>query len=226
MKRRAGCVLLLLAGGCLPGPEGATLVPCNPFITQAFTPNPVPHVVESPGTKEASDRVLAVGGKVIAANPQIGFRPIFCTIGSPKEEIIHRGTRNVFISEGLVRSCETEGQLAAVICQELGKMVAERADLDDPALLVRQDRSPIEVPVGNDSGGTFGSPDGTRRMELSKYVEQPRHRGVVQPPSPEALAREYLRRAGYPPADLDAAAPALKAAEEHSILEKIFTTGF
>ena len=83
MPRRvwAGGVILL-AGGCLTGTESATLVPGNPFITEACKPTEVRHIVEAPGTKEAADRVLAVGGKVIAANPQIGFRPRFSTIGA------------------------------------------------------------------------------------------------------------------------------------------------
>ena len=133
MRRHArSAPLLLLAGGCLGGPETATSLPCNPFADQAFRPGAVQHVVEAPGTKEASDRVCAVGGKIIAANEGIGFRPRFITTNGATEEIFHRGTRDVFITEGMVRRCQTEAQLAEVLCLELGKMVAEREAFTEP----------------------------------------------------------------------------------------------
>ena len=100
-------------------------------------------------------------------------------------------------------------------------MVAERAVLPDPVAQVREGRGPIDMPVGNDSGGPLGSADGTRRMELSKFVEQGQPKPAATPPSPEVLARKYLRKAGFAPADLDDAAPALKATEDHSTLEKL-----
>jgi hypothetical protein len=201
MKRCAwSTVLLLLAGGCLPGPETATLVPCSPFVDQPFKPAEVRHVVEAPGSKEASDRVCAAGGRIIAANQLIGFRPRFITTNSPQEEIFHRGTRDVFITEGLVRRCETEAQLAQVLCLELGKMVAEREAFADPPARLKGEGVPIDMPVGNDVSGTFGSADGTRRMELNKYVEQARKEPQALP-SPEILAAEYLRKAGYAAAE-------------------------
>jgi hypothetical protein len=202
MKRRAWTTpMLLLAGGCLPGPETATLVPCSPFADQGFRPAEVRQVVDAPGTKEASDRVCAVGGQIIAANQQIGFRPRFITTSSPLEESFHRGTRDVFITEGLVRRCETDAQLAAVLCLELGKMVAEREAFSEPLTRLKGETAPIDMEVGNDVSSGFGSPDGTRRMELSKYVEEPRHQPEAPPPAPEALAREYLRRSGFAPAE-------------------------
>ncbi len=203
-----GGTFFLLAGGCLPGPESNTLVPTSPFVNHACKPVEVRHDVAAPGSKEASDRVWAVGGRVIAGNPQIGFRPRFSTVGSPKEEIYHHGTREVVITEGLVRRCETDGRLAAVICLELGKMIVERETCVDPVGRVRAERGPVEMPVGNDSGGLFGSPDGTRRMELTKYVEQARHKADSPPPAPENLARGYLSRAGFDPTELNVAFPA------------------
>ena len=203
MPRRAWSVVFLLAGGCTSGPESTTLVPFNPFITEASKPAEVLHVVASPGSKEVTDRVLVVGGRVIAANRQIGFRPRFSTLGTTKEEIFHRGTREIFLTEGLVRRCETDGALAAVICLELGRMIAEREGNAAPQTRIRQQGAPIDMPVGNDPGGTFGPPDGTRLMELNKYVEQPRLKEPVPPPSPTILAREYLRKAGFAPTELD-----------------------
>jgi hypothetical protein len=224
MPRRAWAgMFLLLSGGCLPGPSGNTLVPCNPFITQAFKPAEVRHDVESPGTRESAERVAAVGAKIIAANPQLGFRPHFNTTGSAKEEIYHRGLRDVFITEGLARRCGTDAELAAVLCLELGKMVAEREAFAEPLTRVKRESLPIDLPVGNDSGGLFGSPDGTRRMELSKYVEQARHQADAPPPSPEALAREYMRKAGFASAEVGAAAPAPRPVDRQAALERMLT---
>ena len=193
----------MLAGGCTAGPESAALLPCNPFITEAFKPAEVRHDVETPGSKEAADRVYCVGGRVVAANPQIGFRPRFISVGQPKEEIYHRGIRDVFITEGLVRRCETDGRLAAVLSLELGKMIAEREASVDPMSRLRDERGPADVPVGSDYGGSFGPPDGTRRMELIKFAAQARRRADGPPPSPEVLARIYLDRAGFKPTELD-----------------------
>jgi hypothetical protein len=224
MKRRTGltALLLLFAVGCLPEQEGATLVPCSPFIDHAFTPAEARPVDEVPATKETADRVSAVAGKVVSANPGIGFRPRFLTSNSPHEEIYHRGMRDVFVTEGLVRRCETEDQLAAVVCLELAKMVVEREASSDPQTRRPADVEPIDMPVGNDSGGPFGSPDGTRRMELNKYVEQPRHKEDTAPPVPEALAREYLRNAGFKPTASDEPAAPRNTTDRKEVLEKVF----
>src|SRR5437879_3739195 len=80
----------------------------------------------SPASTEAASRVDKIGRGILAANPQIGAKPLFRTIGAPRPEVFHRGTDDVYVTEGLVRLCETDGQLAAVLCAELAKMVAER----------------------------------------------------------------------------------------------------
>ena len=84
-----------------------------------------------PGTEETASRVLAVGQKIVVANPQIGLRPTFATVAAPHPEIFHHGGpfegMQVFISEGLVnRRKEPDAELAALLCLELGKIVTER----------------------------------------------------------------------------------------------------
>ncbi len=82
---------------------------------------------------------------------------------------------------------------------------------------------PVEMPIGNDGGGRFGSPDGTRQMELAKYADSAHRKADAPLPSPDVLAREYLRKAGFAPTELDDAAAILKAADGNVTLEKVFT---
>ncbi len=118
-----------------------------------------------------------------------------------------------------MRECGADRQLAAVLCHELGKMAAERQQWAAPP---SDNGPPMDVPVGSDYGGAFGPPDGTRAMELAVYERK--HRKAVEaaatPPDPDALARAILQKAGGNPADLDAVAPLLHAADEHMTFEK------
>ena len=131
----------------------------------------------------------------------------------------------MFITEGLVRACVTDGQLAAVLCHELGKIAAERQELMATA---PQDRGPSpDAPVGNDYGGVFGPPDGTRTMELAVYEQKRRKAAAaaMTPVDPEALARSILQKAGGTPADAEAVAPLLRRANEHVTFEKQMSIG-
>jgi hypothetical protein len=190
------------------GPAGTP--PAAPAVTQ---------VGHAPASEEAAVKVAEVGRKVVAANPGLGLRPAFTTLGvTTHEELFHKGDSEVLITEKLARGCQTEGQLAALLCYELGRMASERAAL---AAAVSDPGPPPDVPVGKDSGGVFGAPDATRLAELAKYEK--RRKALEAPktaPAANDLARVYLKRAGYDPADLDAVGPLLRTAERHSALEK------
>src|SRR5262245_2946275 len=183
----------------------------------------------SPGSTEAAARVDTVGRGILAANPQIGAKPLFRTIGAPRPEVFHRGTDDVYVTEGLVRLCETDGQLAAVLCAELAKMVAER-EAAAPASVRRPERlPPIDIPVASD--GLAGAPDHTRLRELADFEKQKRQQArqeKLQPPDPQSLAKDYLRtyllRAGYSPQDIDRAAPVLHAAASNYVFEQQMNT--
>src|SRR5262249_41192027 len=148
---------------------------------------------------------------------------------APHPEVFHvvtgSGPRRAYqlvISEGLVKLCRTDVQLAAVLAHELGKMVSEREALVSPAARTHDLPPPPEVRVGNAAGATFGSPDGPRYAELAK-MDKYRQRGNVPPPpppSPEVLARSYLKRAGFQAGDLSDAVLLLRQAEEHATLER------
>jgi hypothetical protein len=206
----------LAVAGCFavdaPAPESQFRPPSS---TSAAPP---PNL--TPASTEAAARVDQLGRRILAANPQAGARPLFRTIGAPEPEVFHRGTGDVFVTEGLVRQCAGDGQLAAILCAELGKMVAEREALA-PAATRRPERPPpIDPGIGRDSGwGT--APDQTRLRELADYDKERRQRQQpVAPPDPAALARVYLLRAGYHDEDLQAAAPLLQGANAHTTFER------
>jgi hypothetical protein len=225
MPRRCWLLLpptLAALAGCLPGETKTTAVSGGPLAAPPATSSALTRVGHAPASEEAGLKVAEVGRKVVAANPGLGFRPIFSTVGvAPQEEVFHRGEAEVVITEKLARRCQTEGQLAAVLAHELGRMASERAALAAAA----PDRGPpADVPVGKDSGGAFGAPDGVHLAELAKYEQKRKAREApAAPPNPAALARAYLKKAGYDPADLDAVAPLLHAAEQHAALEKQMT---
>jgi hypothetical protein len=208
---------LALAGvGCLDGQSGR-LVPPNFFAPQT------PQVSSLPASKEAATRVALVGQKIVAANPQLALRPIFATIGDTQPGILHRGTSEITITEGLVRQCGTEAQLAAVLCQEMGKMVAEREAQVGAQLRAANREPPPRLDVGHDSIGSAGAADKTYLAELAMYDKQrrgPAAGGAAAAPDAKALARSLMVQAGYSAADYDDAAPLLRTAETPTAWDK------
>jgi hypothetical protein len=219
------CVPVLLAtAGCLSESNKTTLVPASPFGQPVVTP-PRTHASYAPANTEAAARVDTLGRKLLAANPQAGVKPVFRTIGAPQPEVFHSRTAEIDITEGLVTRCKTDAELAAVLCVELGKMVAEREALAGPQARSPDREPPEEVRIGNDNAGAFGPADETHLAELGKFEKE--HRRPIgpppPPPDPQTLARTYLTKAGYEDKDLEAAAPLLQAAAANSTFERQFT---
>jgi hypothetical protein len=219
--------LVLLVCGCLGEGDHTRLVSPSPFGSTPPVPRAVPltQAAHAPAAEEAAKRVLVVGQKIIDANPQIGLRPRFLVAGAPQYEVFHRSgpfkTYEVWVTDGLVRACKTDGQLAAVLCHEVGRIVSEREALLSSEVRLAEDRTPPDVRVGNDSGGAFGASDGTRYAELAK-LDRARRRPSAAPPPPDplVLARGYLTRAGYSADDLAEAAPLLRKAEDSAVMER------
>jgi predicted Zn-dependent protease len=213
-----GIVLLGSCVGCVPGPtQNTTLVPGNPFISSAAGTKIQTQELSAEGKAE-SIRVARVGQQILAANPQIPIKPQFLTVGESAPEIFHRGGQDVIITESLASKCKTDGQLAAVLCHELGKQVTEREALQ--RFMPRSGNGPpADVPVGNDYHGGFSAEDGTRMMELGKYEEDLKRRRA-ESISPDTLAKIYLQKAGQPPELLAEVAPLLRAADQNATLEK------
>jgi hypothetical protein len=192
-------------------------VQSNPFGDGPKVQTPAPYEA-SAETRDATIQVAQVGQKILTSNPGFNVQPRFELIGAQGEAIFHRGTQEVIITEGLAHKCQTEAQLAAVLCHELGKMSVEREGLDhfrprnaDPGPL-------LDLPVGNDSKSIQGAGDTTRYMELAPY-EKERQR---QRTAPDDMARQLLQKAGYQAADLADVAPLLRAADKNVALENQF----
>jgi hypothetical protein len=225
MARFLVMVCLVVAGGCFPlqleGDKSTTLVSNNPFGAEAPPAAPT-RASYAPAAQEVSLRVDKVGRELLAANEQIALRPLFGTIGAEQPEVFHVGTDFVYVTEGLVKQCRSNGHLAAVLAVELGKMVADRAaragsDSRNPDRL-----PPIRVPVGNNVQGRES--DLTSVAELGRFEKaNPKSppRSAVRP-DPQRLARNYLEKAGYQGTDLDDANPLLQAAEKNIAIERQF----
>ena len=117
-----GVGLGLLLTGCVPS-QDLQLV-SNPFDWTADV-QPATSMYAASTNEQLAKQVLCVGSKIINANKDLNLQPLFPLIGTDQPEIFHRG-REIFITEGMVKKCASEGQLAALLSNELGKMAAER----------------------------------------------------------------------------------------------------
>jgi hypothetical protein len=222
------CILGAALGGCLSDEQKLTTVSSNPFSkpgrTQAASFKQAP-----PATQEIALRVDRVGKKIVDANPRLKQKVAFLTLGVPHEEIFHQCQKDastIYITEGLAKQCKTDGELAAVLSEELGKMVAEQMVQSRP---LRSRTAPpmlVNPHVGNDNNGTFGTTDGTDQMIAARFEndwKQSRKGLPDPPPPPETLASAYLQSAGFDPKDLETVKPLLRKAENHSSLEQSMT---
>ncbi len=197
------------------------LVPDKPFDLASTTPKAVMQAAYQPAAPEDAVRVDAIGRNILAANPKAGARPLFVTYGSPAVELFHRGTNEVVITAGLVRQCTTDSQLAAVLCYEMGRMMADRAVQANPAAKPLDRGPPMDVRLDRDST-LAGSSDQTLMAEVGFYERERQQQKMAAqlPPDPNALARTYLTAAGYPPTELDAVAPLLQTATNSAAVQK------
>ena len=229
MSRLSSLALMPILGlaGCFGMQTERESLPLVHSAPSAVSPTMQPErrISSAPAMKASSERVLQVGQRLILANPQIGLRPLFVTVGVTHPEIFHKGGSlggcQVVVSEGIVSQCPSDAELAAILAKELEKIVAERESLASPSARLAGDRPPLSESIGSDSGGTFGSSDGTRMMELAHYEKRSRER-AAKPATiqPDTLARKYLAKAGYEPASLDQVKPLLRRADQHFEMEK------
>ena len=221
----AFCILLC---GCLSDEQKLTTVSSSPFNkpgrTQAASFKQAPEA-----TRETALRVDRVGKKIVAANPRLNQKVVFLTLGLPHEEIFHQSQKEVstvYITEGLAKQCKSDGELAAVLSEELGKLVSEQMAQARPLRRGIPPPPMMNPHVGNDINGTFGSSDGTDQMILAHFEkerQQNRQALPAAPTPPETLARTYLQSAGFDPKDLETVKPLLRKAEKQSSLEQSMT---
>jgi hypothetical protein len=218
----AGCVPLQFLDSSLGEPE-TPMVPTNPFGSPAPVQQTAVKASYSPASGEMALRVDVVRHAVLAANPSLAVRPVAATIGAPHAEIFHQGTHIIYVTEGLIKRCKNDGEIAALLCLELGKMVAEREARLGSRGRTAGGRPPIDVPIGN--AGQFNTSDQVALAELGRYEEERRQATKRRPPpDPQDLAAEYLVKAGYGKEKLDAIGPLLQDADRNYLIEKQFNT--
>jgi hypothetical protein len=225
MRNRWTLALFLFAG-CAPppliapdGPPLAQQVAASPFTEPR---GPMPTMVNyAPASPETAFRVVMIKDKLLGENPKVGIKPNVAAIGSADPEIFHSGLNLIFITEGLVRQCQSEGQLAAILAYELGRMISEREATVSDEIRQPERQLPIQLPIG--SNGNSRDADPTNYIQLAQheklYPKQPRK---LARPNPFLIARDVLERAGYQRTDLDAAMPILQNAERFQVLENQF----
>jgi len=221
-------VLLATLVGCLSDEKQVTNLSSSPF--RKTTGTQTASFKQAPAaTQEVSLRVDRVGKQIVAANARLNQQKIaFITVGVPRLEIFHQAQKDngvVYITEGLVTQCKTDGELAAALSQELGKLVAEQLAQARP-LRNNAARPPLISPrVGNDIGGTFGPADGSEQMMLARFEKDRKNQpeATTAPPPPEMLARIYLQGAGFDAKALDTVAPILRQASKENSVEQTMT---
>jgi hypothetical protein len=153
----------------------------------------------NPASLKTAERVQTLGQRIIDQNTFTGLVPLFHTLGIPDPVLFHRGPDELFISESLVSRCKTEEQLAAVLCSELGAMMAEKRSAKNVGVdlvSVREDAQPHPLGEG----------------EVASAEAAPTVKPKETTPSRNAneLARDLLRGSGFEEAELAKHADLLK----------------
>lgn len=167
-----------------------------------------------------AERVDTVGRKIIAQNTFTGIEPTFWAVGIPESLLFHKGPEELYISEGLVKQCKTDAELAALLCSELGQMMAEKR----AARRIGAERDSIPE-IGLPGSGAVMSAGGTpadagRAAERAYQEKQAKQRQSAPVEDAGQLARDLMRGAGYDPAELERVAPLLKQSDRGNKLQK------
>jgi hypothetical protein len=186
---RRNLALAIVMGSCTLG------VGCLERFTSKSTVIELPKGAEP--SARAAERVDQVGRTIMAANVFSGIDPSFQTIGSKERILLHRGQESIFISDSLVEECNTDAELAALLCSELGKMLAEKRNA--VRMGYRDPLMDITITNSGESGGITA--DQFRLAELAMHEQQMPKRAVdrarAEITDPRRLAIEMLKTGGY-----------------------------
>lgn len=180
----------------------------------------VPRNLKLPAAHVAtSERVETLGRRIVAQNTFTGIEPMFYTAGVPEAVLFHRGAEELIISEGLVGKCKTEAELAAVLCSELGHMIAEK----HAARRAGADRDTFpesSLPGGTSVGG--GVADDPGRAAEAAFRERRREKNPPVADHGEAakIARDLLAGAGFEAAEFDRVQSLVKQSDRGAALRK------
>jgi hypothetical protein len=219
-----GVVLLVLITGCTTLDDNWTIGDWSVKRALGWEEVQTPSLKHYPeASLPIAERVDTLGRKILAQNPFTGIEPMFWAIGVPEPMLFHKGYQELYISEGLVKQCQTEAELAAVLCSELGQMVAERQAARRVG--AERDRIPeVGLPGGTAVGTSGGTPDDPGRAAERAYQEK-RAKALQQTSVEDAgkLARGLMRGAGFDPAELERIEPLLKQSDRGKALQKQLT---
>ena len=163
--------------------------------------------------------VETIGRKIIAQNTFTGIEPLFHTIGVHEPVLFHEGPERLMVSEGLVKQCRTDGEIAG------GALLRTGEDGGREKVRPARRRGTRLVP-GNRRADGFRPGRAARRMtppaprsELSLRSNDQTSRSRT-PTTPLCRPADLLRGAGFDPADLDRVAPLLKQSDRGLVIKK------
>ncbi len=145
----------------------------------------------------AAARVDQIGRQILSANIFCGVDTSFQTVGHREPLLFHRGQQSVFISDSLVDRCKTDEELAAVLCHELGRMIAEKRN----AARMGYAEPLMDVTHSNngETGGITG--DQFRLAELAAIEKRTPKKTVdrvlAETTDPRKIAIELLKTTGF-----------------------------
>jgi hypothetical protein len=206
----AGCV----SNPTLPDENATSQVGLTPFREPGKPANI--KASYSPAAPEIGFRVNQVKDKLAGDNLRFGLKPFTVAISSSEPEIFHKGLNYIYITDALVKQCETDAILAAVLANEMGKMISEREKGIADQIRAPEPMLPPSVPIGG--LGNSREADPTRYVEMAFFEkEHPKTPARLPPPNPQVVARSILEKAGFQSTDLDAAWPILQNAQRNSV---------
>ena len=199
MIRVAFCAWVLAAGGgCFKHLLGES-APREPKVSTASV--------------ETARRVDELSKRIVEQNTFTGIEPIIRVVGVPEAVLFHRGPTELFISEGLVKKCKTEAELAAVLCTELGKMMSQKRAV----IVLGRNVDPIpDVALP----GLGGDASQVRQAELALQKRREDQKRAAEQSDEVQLAKDLLKGAGFNPAEFDRVQGMVKQSDRGESIKK------
>jgi hypothetical protein len=162
---------------------------------------------------EHARRVDDLSKRILEQNIFTGIEPVVRVIGVPESVLFHRGVNELFISEGLVKKCKTEPELAGVLCTELGRMMAQKRSA------VAVGRTPDPIPEIALPGGRSDASQ-VREAELALLKRREDQKRAESQSGEAQLAKDLLKGAGFDPAEFDRVQGMVKQSDRGDAIRK------
>jgi len=162
---------------------------------------------------EHARRVDELTKRIVDQNTFTGLDPIVRVISVPEAVLFHRGSAELFISEGLVKKCKTDAELAAVLCTELGRMMAQKR------AAIAVGRNPDPIPEIALPGGTSDA-NLVREAELAMQKRREDAKLAAEQSDEVQLAKSLLKGAGFDPAEFERVQGMVKQSDRGEAIKK------